>query len=164
MKYDWIALEREFTTHKKYAATSLREFAKKKGIPYTKNYQEKTKGWIEKRAAKQRLKDGKIQAALEAKEISREVAANERHTALWDRFLSALENGFSDPAKMLLLNGADNMARTLRNLADVMDKAQKGQRLALGMDKIGEKDAEKKLSETLDKMAEAFGNEPKGDR
>lgn len=163
MKYDWVTLEREFTTHKKYAAMSLREFAAEKGIPYGANYRKHSAGWLEKRGAKQARKGRKIEAALEAKEVAREVVANERHITLWGRILDVMENGFSDPAQLVALKGKDSMARTLRNLADVMDKAQKGQRLALGMDKAGEKDAEKKLSETLDKMAEVFGSEPSGD-
>lgn len=135
MKYDWITLEREFTTHKKYATISLREFAAEKGIPYGANYRKHSAGWLEKRGAKQARKGRKIEAALEAKEVSREVAVNERHTVLWNRFLDALENGFSDPVQMIALKGKDSIARTLRNLANVMEKAQKGQRLALGMDK-----------------------------
>lgn len=135
MKYDWVKLEREFTCYAKFATVSLREFARLKGIPYGANFKEHTANWLEKRGSKQSQKSTKIEAVLEANEISREVAAAERHNYIWGRFLDLVQNCFEEPKNMTLVAGVDTINKALKNLADVTDKATKGQRLALGMDK-----------------------------
>lgn len=135
MKYDWIALEREFTTGKKCASMSLREFARYKGIPLSAYYAGKTRGWLEKRAEKQRRKSMRIEETLTEKEIDREVALNERHYAVWERFTNVIEQAFSSGDSMTAMCGNDSLSKALNRLAAILEKVQKGQRTALGMDK-----------------------------
>ena len=55
-KYNWIELEKEYMLSEE---KSIRAFFRRKDIPYNKNTQKQSKGWKEKKTAKERHKDGK---------------------------------------------------------------------------------------------------------
>lgn len=141
MKYDWITLEREFTAHKRYRAVSLREFARLKGIPYGRNFRAHTEGWLEKRAAKEEQKGRRIEAELSAAQISEEVRLNRRHLELYGVALDAIERSLREE----LCAVTDMFGRTVRgeiqnhaklkSLLQSLEIAQRGQRLALGLDR-----------------------------
>ena len=58
---------------------------------------------------------------------------NLHHVALWDRFAAIVEEAF-DSCSTRTEEGTIKVAAVER-LANIMEKVQKGQRLALGMDK-----------------------------
>ena len=59
---------------------------------------------------------------------------NLHHVALWDRFATIVEEAFENDSTLRTGDGTIKVAAVER-LANIMEKVQKGQRLALGMDK-----------------------------
>ena len=153
-KYDWIELEREFTTHKKHATTSLRAFAKLKGIPYGENFKEHTEGWLTKRAAKWVQKSREMEKRTTEQQIKSAAEFNQRHLDLFDKALDAVEKILSEQMSLstdMFGNVHDSgvySASKLKSVVQALEIAQKAQRLALGMsDKPKDEDDDKEKDE-----------------
>ena len=129
-KYDWKQLEKEYILSE---YKSVKEFLRSKDIKSTGNTNKQTKGWAEKKATKEQQKSNKIVEKVIEKEIEKEVDINTRHLKLYDSFLDVLEGSFKNPAEYMYLEMPDY--DKLKKMVDILEKAQKGQRLAKGLDK-----------------------------
>lgn len=142
-KYDWKQLEKEYILSE---YKSVKEFLRSKDIKSTGNTNKQTKGWAEKKAIKGQQKSNKIVEKVIEKEIEKEVDINTRHLKLYDSFLDVLEGSFKNPAEYMYLEMPDY--DKLKKMVDILEKAQKGQRLAKGLDK------EENNNENLNKVEE----------
>lgn len=154
-KYDWKQLEKEYILSD---YKSVSQFIKSKEIPYNGTTKSKTKGWTEKKRLKQDQKETKIIEKVIEKEIEKEVDINTRHLKLYDNFLNVLENSFNNPNEYMYLGMPDY--DKLKKMVDILEKSQKGQRLAKGLDKESENSITQSLAETIQKAYEnkAGGN------
>ena len=142
-KYDWKQLEKEYILSE---YKSVKEFLRSKDIKSTGNTNKQTKGWAEKKATKEQQKSNKIVEKVIEKELEKEVDINTRHLKLYDSFLDVLEGSFKNPAEYMYLEMPDY--DKLKKMVDILEKAQKGQRLAKGLDK------EENNNENLNKVEE----------
>ena len=142
-KYDWKQLEKEYILSE---YKSVKEFLRSKDIKSTGNTNKQTKGWAGKKATKEQQKSNKIVEKVIEKEIEKEVDINTRHLKLYDSFLDVLEGSFKNPAEYMYLEMPDY--DKLKKMVDILEKAQKGQRLAKGLDK------EENNNENLNKVEE----------
>lgn len=142
-KYDWKQLEKEYILSE---YKSVKEFLRSKDIKSTGNTNKQTKGWAEKKATKEQQKSNKIVEKVIEKEIEKEVDINTRHLKLYDSFLDVLEGSFKNPDEYMYLEMPDY--DKLKKMVDILEKAQKGQRLAKGLDK------EENNNENLNKVEE----------
>ena len=142
-KYDWKQLEKEYILSD---YKSVKEFLRGKDIKSTGNTNKQTKGWAEKKAIKEEQKSNKIVEKVIEKEIEKEVDINTRHLKLYDSFLDVLEGSFKNPAEYMYLGMPDY--GKLKKMVDILEKSQKGQRLAKGLDK------EESNNENLNKVEE----------
>lgn len=142
-KYDWKQLEKEYILSE---YKSVKGFLRSKDIKSTGNTNKQTKGWAEKKAIKGQQKSNKIVEKVIEKEIEKEVDINTRHLKLYDSFLDVLEGSFKNPAEYMYLEMPDY--DKLKKMVDILEKAQKGQRLAKGLDK------EENNNENLNKVEE----------
>ena len=142
-KYDWKQLEKDYILSE---YKSVKEFLRSKDIKSTGNTNKQTKGWAEKKATKEQQKSNKIEEKVIEKEIEKEVDINTRHLKLYDSFLDVLEGSFKNPAEYMYLEMPDY--DKLKKMVDILEKAQKGQRLAKGLDK------EENNNENLNKVEE----------
>ena len=142
-KYDWKQLEKDYILSE---YKSVKEFLRSKDIKSTGNTNKQTKGWAEKKATKEQQKSNKIVEKVIEKEIEKEVDINTRQLKLYDSFLDVLEGSFKNPAEYMYLEMPDY--DKLKKMVDILEKAQKGQRLAKGLDK------EENNNENLNKVEE----------
>ena len=70
---------------------------------------------------------------IKTEEIEKEVDINTRHLKLYDSFLNVIEGSFKNPAEYMYLGMPDY--DKLKKMVDILEKSQKGQRLAKGLDK-----------------------------
>lgn len=148
-KYDWKQLEKEYILSD---YKSVSQFIKSKEIPYNGTTKSKTKGWTEKKRLKQDQKETKIIEKVLEKEIKKEVDINTKHLKLYDNFLNVLENSFNNPNEYMYLGMPDY--DKLKKMVDILEKSQKGQRLAKGLDKESENSITQSLAETIQKAYE----------
>lgn len=149
-KYDWKQLEKEYILSE---YKSVKEFLRSKDIKSTGNTNKQTKGWAEKKATKEQQKSNKIVEKVIEKEIEKEVDINTRHLKLYDSFLDVLEGSFKNPAEYMYLEMPDY--DKLKKMVDILEKAQKGQRLAKGLDKETENSNVQSLAETIQQAYES---------
>ncbi|MDO6355124.1 hypothetical protein Q3V94_08535 [Caloramator sp. CAR-1] len=127
---NWEELKKEFMLGD---FKSLKDFAEKKGLKYNSDFRKKVAGWKEEKLTKLRQKTDKIIEKTIEKQIEHEVDYNTTHLKLWGEFLNILSEAISDKDNLKNKDGKIS-AYILEKFANVMDKAQKGQRLALGLD------------------------------
>ncbi len=134
---------------------SLRDFSIKENINYNylKNY---AKGWNKDKKEYQLQINDKTITEIQKRDINREIKANERHIEIWDKLLDILENSLSDNKQLNKFKGKDNLHNAVKSLAYSMEKAQEGQRKALGLDNI-DNSQDNKIVDVFTKMADAFG-------
>lgn len=154
-KYDWKQLEKEYILSDYKSVSS---FLKDKGIKTSGSTKKSTKGWKEKKVLKEDKKSTKIIERVTEKEIEKEVDINTRHLKLYDGFLNVLENSFNNPNEYMYLGMPDY--DKLKKMVDILEKSQKGQRLAKGLDKESENSITQSLTDTIQKAYEnkAGGN------
>lgn len=129
-RINWEELKKEFMLGD---FKSLKDFAEKKGLKYNSDFRKKVAGWKEEKLTKHRQKADKIIEKTIEKQIEHEVDYNTTHLKLWGEFLNILSEVISDKDNLKNKDGKIS-AYILEKFANVMDKAQKGQRLALGLD------------------------------
>lgn len=149
-KYDWKQLEKEYILGD-YKTVS--RFLKDKGINNNSYARNNTKGWKEKKRQNTDKKVTKTIQKITEKEIEKEVDINTRHLRLYDSFLDVLEGSFKNPSEYMYLGMPDY--DKLKKMADILEKAQKGQRLAKGLDKENENNENlNKVEQLLTKIKE----------
>ena len=143
-KYDWVKLKAEYQT----TNISLRELAEKHKIPWgTVNSRSNKEKWAKDKVEIQ----SKIKAEVEQKTISavidEKVEANKRHIELY-------EEGLDVVAELLAVYKATAQERkkrgnvnpfNLEKIFSCIEKAQKGQRLALNLDNQDESEDEPEM-------------------
>jgi hypothetical protein len=156
-RYDWEALKKEFLLGD---YKSVQEFARKKNLPVNAHFFRKTKGWAEEKRELRERKERKITEAVVKEQIKQEIDWNLTHLRLWGEFLNILQKALNDKGSIQNKDGKIS-AYVLEKFANVMEKAQKGQRLALGLDEKAEKDDEslKELIEAIKESTKALGEE-----
>lgn len=149
-KYDWKQLEKEYILSE---YKSVSQFIKNKQIPYNGTTKSKTKGWTEKKRLKQDQKATKVIEKVIEKEIEKEVDINTRHLRIYDKFLDVLEESFEHLEQIQYLGMPDY--DKLKKMVDILEKTQKGQRLAKGLDKESENNNRLSLAEVIQKAYES---------
>lgn len=129
-KYNWKQLEKEYILSDYKSVSS---FLKDKGINNNGTTRKHTSGWKDKKRQKEDKKATKIIEKVTEREIEKEVDINTRHLKLYDSFLNVLEGSFKNPAEYMYLEMPDY--DKLKKMVDILEKSQKGQRLAKGLDK-----------------------------
>lgn len=148
-KYDWKQLEKEYILSDYKSVSS---FLKDKGIINNGTTRKHTSGWKDKKRQKEDKKATKIIEKVTEKEIEKEVDINTRHLKLYDSFLDVLEGSFKNPSEYMYLGMPDY--DKLKKMVDILEKSQKGQRLAKGLDKESENSNGQSLAETIQKAYE----------
>lgn len=149
-KYDWKQLEKEYILSD---YKSVSQFIKNKEIPYNGTTKSRTKGWAEKKRLKEDQKATKIIEKTIEKESEKEVDLNTRHLKLYDKFLDILEQSLEKPEQLIYVGMPD--FDKLKKMIDILEKAQKGQRLAKGLDKDNENNNTLSLAEIIQKAYES---------
>lgn len=129
-KYNWKQLEKEYILSDYKSVSS---FLKDKGINNNGTTRKHTSGWKDKKRQKEDKKATKIIEKVTEREIEKEVDINTRHLKLYDSFLNVLEGSFKNPAEYMYLGMPDY--DKLKKMVDILEKSQKGQRLAKGLNK-----------------------------
>lgn len=149
-KYDWKQLEKEYILSDYKSVSS---FLKYKGINNNSYARNNTKGWKEKKRQNTDKKVTKTIQKITEKEIEKEVDINTRHLGLYDNFLDVLEGSFKNPSEYMYLGMPDY--DKLKKMIDILEKSQKGQRLAKGLDKENENNENlNKVEQLLSKIKE----------
>lgn len=165
-KFNWEKLKKEYILGD---IDSLREFAKYKKLNYTGYYMQKTKGWGEERVAVSREMSCKTIKKTIEKVAEAESDINSRHVSVWNKILNKIESIIGKDK--LIVSGkfgrqieTDVTPKALSELATAMEKVQKGQRLALGIDK-GDNQADllRDTNQKIQTLAELLNN-PEEDR
>ncbi len=124
-RIDWESLRIDYMKNN-YA--SLKEFAEHHGMKWgtVRNH---CAGWADEKARyKGKITDLAV-AVTQEEDVMTVAQRNLHHVALWDRFATIVEEALDDYS-----DGTIKVAAVER-LANIMEKVQKGQRLALSMDK-----------------------------
>lgn len=134
MKPKWDEIREYYITHPECSQKDLlKKFDITKAALNDRSAKEK---WVAKREAYQADIREKVEQKTKEQEILRRVAANEKHNDMYDKLLAAASNlleVFEEAAETKKFNRATTAAN-LAYLAEVVQKAQKGQRTALNMD------------------------------
>ena len=128
-RIDWEGLRIDYM---KNNYSSLKEFAEHHGMKWgtVRNH---CAGWADEKARyKGKITDLAV-AVTQEEDVMTVAQRNLHHVALWDRFAAIVEEAFDDSA-LRTSDGTIKVAAVER-LANIMEKVQKGQRLALNMDK-----------------------------
>lgn len=155
-RIDWESLRIDYMKNN-YA--SLKEFAEHHGMKWgtVRNH---CAGWAEEKARyKGKITDLAV-AVTQEEDVMTVAQRNLHHVALWDRFATIVEEAFDDYSTLHTGDGTIKVAAVER-LANIMEKVQKGQRLALGMDKET-KEAKGLLSEisaAISAAKDAYGGD-----
>lgn len=154
-KYDWKQLEKEYILGNYKSVSS---FLKDKEIKNNGTTRKHTSGWKEKKKQKEDKKATKIIEKVTEKEIRKEVDVNTRHLNLYDKFLDILENSLKNPNEYMYLGMPDY--DKIKKMIDILEKSQKGQRLAKGLDREDNNNERelKNAKEVLIKIKEVANN------
>jgi hypothetical protein len=129
-RLDWESLKLDFMKNQ-YA--NLKEFAEAKGISHG-TIRNRCSGWMaEKANYKERVTDLAVSGTL-ALDVMTVTERNLYHVEVWDKFLAMVVRSFDNEYTLCNADGTVRVGM-LERLANTMEKIQKCQRLALGMDK-----------------------------
>ena len=149
-KYDWKQLEKEYILSD-YKSVSA--FLKDKRINNNGTTRKHTSGWKDKKRQKEDKKATKTIEKTIEKESEKEADINTRHLELYNKFLNVLEDSFSEPKQYMYLGMPDY--DKLKKMVDILEKAQKGQRLAKGLDKENDNNSMQTLADAIQKAYES---------
>jgi hypothetical protein len=130
-RINWEELKKEFILGD---YKSLRVFADKKGLKYNGNFMKKTKGWSDEKVAKGLQKSCKIVERTIEKQINHEVDRNTRHLNMWDTLLDIVDEVMNGKDQHLQTKAGNINVYAIEKLTSIVERAQKGQRLAEGLD------------------------------
>ena len=146
MKPKWDEIREYYITHPE---CSHKDLVKKFDITMSalrdRSVKEK---WVAKREAYQSEVRAEVERKSKEQEIQRRLAANEKHNNMYDKLLSAAENllaVFEEAGETKKFNRATTAAN-LAYLAEVVQKAQKGQRTALNMNDESSQDTSPQIN------------------
>lgn len=152
-RYDWEALKREFLLGD---YKSAREFALKKGLRYNSYFRQKTKEWTEEKLTLSRLKHDKVIKGTLEEQVRQEIDWNTRHLEIWGKLLAIILEAVEDYRLQFVSEKTGRLnVYALEKVANIIEKAQKGQRLSLGLDEKTEKD-DGSLKELAEAIRESF--------
>lgn len=130
---DWTKLENEYIS----TDVSVRKIAEKYKLNETTVFrQSKKRNWVQKKQNFASKVQAKVMQKIENKEVDKKIAANEKHTQLFDKGLEVAElllNQYIEDLK----TGKKKTQANAYNLDFVMKaiaNAQKGQRISLKID------------------------------
>jgi hypothetical protein len=130
-RYNWEELKKEFILGD---YKSLREFAERKGLKYDSgNFRMRTKGWNKEKSTKEAQKRHEIIEKVVEKQVEREIDYNLKHLETWSKILDVVAEVVLGKDQHLATKSGKINVYALEKLANVMEKVQKGQRLALGL-------------------------------
>lgn len=145
MKPKWDEIREYYITHPE---CSHKDLVKKYDITMSALKDRSVKEeWVAKREAYQTEVRAEVERKTKEREVQRRLAANEKHNEMYDKLLAAAENllsVFEEAGETKKFNRATTAAN-LAYLAEVVQKAQKGQRTALNMDTEQETDSSPRL-------------------
>ena len=156
MKYDWDRLKVAWITG---GYKSIREFADAEGVAYNADTRLKVSKWKKEKLTKSRQKTNKTIAKTIEKVSEIESDRNARHIALWDLIMQKGEQVARDELNTVLdMFGKTHETKIidagkLEIVSKIVDRAQKGHRLALGLDK--DKGDEKPIEIRISRKAKA---------
>ena len=137
-KYDWDKLKAKYVAGN---YKSVQEFAEKEGIIYNSALRSRVATWKNEKVTKTRQKTDKIIDKTIEKMAERESDRNARHISLYDKLLDKAEQVIDGQLDIFVdMFGKVHKGEVLDSskieaMVRVLEKAQKGHRLALGMDK-----------------------------
>ena len=140
MRPDWVKIKNFYITHN----IPLRDLAKKFKVSASGVMEHsKKEGWVKLKEEKQVEINASVEQKMTEKEVSRKVAENEKHIELYDSGLRIVEGILKLYMKKLEISDVNRVKVSpdaLEKVFSCIEKAQKGQRLALN---IGADEAEK---------------------
>lgn len=138
--YDWERLKREFILG---SFGTLKEFAEAKKISYGL-LRNKAKGWVQEKRELERTKSKLVVEKTIQKQVEVASDYNTLHVEFWNGLLDLVWQALHDDKTIKTKDGRINVY-ALEKLASVIEKVQKGQRLALGLDDKKENQGEELL-------------------
>ena len=153
---DWDALKNEFLGSKH---TKLADFLQEKGIKRSGSVSRHTAGWpADKKAFMTRKNTRVLQKTLDRR-VAKEVDHNLAHLQQWDDIRSRIDLMLQAPDPSLCTANGQLTPATVEKIAGILERVQKGQRLALGLD-AGKQDKDNnQLSELIASIRAARGGE-----
>ena len=142
---DWGKIRQEYISQPE---TSINDLMAKYKLSTQIFTVAKKEGWVEAKEAYQREVQEIAEQKTKEKDIQRRLEANEKHNNMYDKLLSAAENllaVFEEAGETKKYNRATTAAN-LAYLAEVVQKAQKGQRTALNMDDESSQDTSPQIN------------------
>lgn len=143
--YDWESLKREFMIGD---FKTLKEFAQVKNISYG-FLRNRAKGWTQEKRQLSKTKNQLVVEKTLQKQIEKTSDYNTLHVEFWDRLLDLVWQALHDEKTIKTKDGRINIY-ALEKLALVVEKVQKGQRLALGLDEKRDDNNEELLQRMRD--------------
>ena len=133
-KIDWKKIKNDYI----FKNLSLRNLCDKYNVSMTQiSHYCKVEEWVKQREEQQSIIDAETVQKTRDREIARRVAKNEEHIRLYDDGLDVVKNllkVYQEQASELKRRGNVNPFN-LEKIFSCIEKAQKGQRLALNIDK-----------------------------
>ena len=155
-RIDWEALRTDYMQHT-YA--NLKAFAEAHDLNWG-TVRNRCAGWAEEKARyKDKVTDLAVERTLE-EDVMTTAQRNLYHVEFWDKFLNIVAEAFNNHETLHYGDGSVKVAAVER-LSTIMERVQKGQRLALGMDRET-KDAKGLLSEisaAISAAKDAYGGD-----
>lgn len=130
-RINWEELKKEYLLGD---YKSLNEFAKEKGLKRNGNFNKQTSGWAEEKATKEQQKGKEIVQGTLKRQIDYEVDRNTRHLQIWDALLDLVDEVVNGKDQHLQTKAGNINVYAMEKLTSIVERAQKGQRLAEGMD------------------------------
>lgn len=144
-KIDWMKIKHDYL----FKNIPLKKLADKYGVSYSQVFKHsKDEEWVRLRDEKRREIGVETEQKLTEKEIARKVAKNEKHIELYEDGIEIIEGLLKLYKEKLALSNANRVkvsADALEKVLSCIEKAQKGQRLALNMEKEAPTNEEPKL-------------------
>ncbi|WPX08240.1 hypothetical protein [Anaerocellum danielii] len=151
--YDWEGLKSEFILG---SYRSLKEFAEAKNINYGL-LRNKAKGWLQEKRQVERTKNNLIVEKTIQKHAELACDYNSLHVEYWNRLLDLVRQALYDDKTIRTKEGKINVY-ALEKLADVIEKVQKGQRLALGLDEKKDNNNKEELLQRISEIIQALND------
>lgn len=160
-KYDWIELKKEYLLGD---YKSLKEFAASNNVNYDV-LRRKAKTWTDEKVTRKSAKSHKIIKKVTEQEIKKEVDRNTKHLGAYDLALDACVSVLKDELNKgvdMYGNGYTSpvvIHSKLARIVESLEKIQKGQRLAEGLDN----DSNSKTTGVLPELLEYLKHDKKSD-
>jgi len=123
---------------------TLKEFAETKGLNYN-SLKNKAKGWLQEKAKLLEEKNKKVIERVIEQRIEKEADYNLAHLRAWDELLAIVMEVLRNKEQHLMTRNGKINIYALERVANILEKIQRGQRLALGLDEQQQKQSEEIL-------------------